>query len=120
MEDQPAVGVLVQFLASEQVSQAEITRLAQGLNGEILRLDVDAVEPQVGQFVPEIQQLLISMTPAVVEPLLVLLKSWCERHGGVGVCLKIKVGRKVIDLANDLQEVTPEQVSALVREMQQS
>lgn len=120
MELQPPVGVLVQFTSTGQTGLADFTGLAQGLSAEILRLDVDAVEPGVGAGTPQVRELLITMTPEMVEPLLGLLKSWCGRHGGVGVCLKLKVGRKVIDLANDPQEVTPEQVSALVIEMQQS
>jgi hypothetical protein len=129
MNLQPPVELTLLLSSDEQMGLEELNELTRQLNDEILRLDVDAVEPVVsgpalegtkGAEMAQVGQLLVTLAPSVVEPLFRLLKSWTVRRKSVPVKLKLKVGRRTADLEYDPATTTPAQINALIRGLNQT
>lgn len=91
----------------DAVDREELDRVSRNLRSEIDEVGVESVELSAGQAVPKgakavdpiaIGSLLVSVLSATLPKLLAVLHSWVTVSGGRKVKLKVRAGRKSVDL----------------------
>jgi hypothetical protein len=91
----------------DDVDREELDRATRILRSEIDQVGVESVELRAGQAVPEgakavdpvaIGSLLVSVLSATLPKLIAVLHSWVTVSGGRKIKLKVRAGRKSVDL----------------------
>lgn len=107
----------------------ELDDLTRELRAEIETLAVETVQEVTTGSVPAgaksadwamIGQLIVTLTPSVIPPLIALLKSWVERKPSTPVKIRLKAGKKTAQIEYDPTKTSARDLELLVKSLSKS
>lgn len=107
----------------------ELDALTRELKAEIETLAVEAVQEVTTGNVPAgtksadwamIGQLIVTLTPSIIPPLIALLKSWVERKPSTPVKIRLKAGKKTAQIEYDPTKTNAKDLDLLVKALSKS
>lgn len=107
----------------------ELDELTRELKAEIESLDVESVDGISAGRMPTgtkstdwamIGQLVVTLTPSVIPPLIALLKSWVERKPSTPVKIRLRAGKKTAQIEYDPTKTNAKDLDLLVKALSKS